>query len=94
MWPLLARLSAAGARVVSIPLPLVTRAEQPGDAQRDPVGALAVAQELERPLPESLRSVARLAAGLAADSQAAPAAASGGLVRRARAVVRRSLARR
>jgi hypothetical protein len=69
MWPLLARLSAAGARIDSIPLPLAEATERPGDVERDPKGALAVAQELEHALPESLRSLARLAAGLAADAQ-------------------------
>jgi glycosyltransferase involved in cell wall biosynthesis len=73
VWPLLARLSASGARIVSIPLPLATSTERPGDVASDPRGALAVARELEQALPESLRSLARLAAGLAAEAQRPPA---------------------
>ena len=90
----MARLSAAGARIVSIPLPLATRTERPGDVRLDPGGALAVAQELEHALPASLRSLARLAAGLAADFQAPASRQAETLAGRARAVLRRSLARR
>ena len=91
-WVLLARLSAAGARIVSIPLPLATSARA-GSLERDPADALLVAQALERAAPDALRSAARLVAGLAADAQA-PARGSPGLARRARAVLRRSLVRR
>jgi O-antigen biosynthesis protein len=64
-WPLLARLVAEGARIVSIPAPLVTRATPPGSIERNPSDALLVAQQLEQALPEPLRTTGRLVAGLA-----------------------------
>jgi glycosyltransferase involved in cell wall biosynthesis len=66
-WPLLARLSAAGSHVVSIPRPLVTRTLRPGTLERHSADALLVVQELEQRLPSRLRSLARLTAGLAAE---------------------------
>ncbi len=69
-WPLLAGLTVAGARVMSVPLPLVTRTARPGALERHPSDALLVLERLEGALPDPLRSVARLAAGLAADSHA------------------------
>src|SRR5206468_103675 len=69
-WPLLAGLSAAGARIVSVPLPLVTCRAAPGAIERDPSDALLVVERVEQALPPPLRSIARLAAGLAADAQA------------------------
>ncbi len=86
-WPLLARLSVSGARIVSVPLPLVTRPARPGAIDRHPSDALLVLEHLERALPDPLRSVARLAAGLAADSQRSSPAP--GFARRARRVLRR-----
>jgi glycosyltransferase involved in cell wall biosynthesis len=91
-WPLLAGLAASGARIVSIPLPLVTRKKRPARVEDDPVDALLVLDRLERALPEPLRSTARLAAGLAADSSRRPA--DHGLVSRARRLVRRLASRR
>jgi glycosyltransferase involved in cell wall biosynthesis len=67
-WPLLARLAASGARIVSLPAALVERQQPPGSVEDDPVGALLALQELERGLPEPLKGAARLAAGLAAAS--------------------------
>jgi glycosyltransferase involved in cell wall biosynthesis len=67
LWPLLARLSASGARIVSIPLPLAHGSVDEGS---DP--ALRAVQELERVLPDPLRGAARLAAGMAADEPRAP----------------------
>jgi hypothetical protein len=64
-WPLLARLVSAGAHIVSIPVPLVTRRTRPGSVERNPTDALLVAQQLERALPEPLRTTARLVGGLA-----------------------------
>jgi glycosyltransferase involved in cell wall biosynthesis len=64
-WPLLARLAASGARIVSLPLPLAESATPPGTVADDPVGALLAVQELERALPEAAKGAARLAAGLA-----------------------------
>jgi hypothetical protein len=83
-WPLLARLSASGAEIVSVPAPLVARSSSPGTLESHPSDALLVVEELERTLPEHLASAVRLAAGLAADAQE-PAAVSreGGLARRA-----------
>jgi glycosyltransferase involved in cell wall biosynthesis len=65
-WPLLARLAAGGATIVSIPLPLVRRRTAPGSAHDDPAAALEVVRQLEQALPGPLRGVARIAAGLAA----------------------------
>jgi hypothetical protein len=70
-WSLLARLSAAGAKIVSVPTPLVTRATRPGTLGRHPSDALLVVEQFERALPDELRVLARLAAGLAADDRAA-----------------------
>jgi glycosyltransferase involved in cell wall biosynthesis len=64
-WPLLAGLAAAGARIVSIPEPLVTSVTPPGSIERNPSEALLVAQQLERLLAEPVRTTARLVAGLA-----------------------------
>jgi glycosyltransferase involved in cell wall biosynthesis len=69
MWPLLARLAVSDAKVVSVPLPLVYSNDAPSDVARDPQSALLVAEEFERALPRPARSLARLAAGLAADAQ-------------------------
>jgi hypothetical protein len=82
-WPLLARLNVSGARIVSVPLPLVTRSAEPGSVERNGSDALLVAQELERALPAPLRAVARLTAGLAASSAASPDALPNGFARRA-----------
>jgi glycosyltransferase involved in cell wall biosynthesis len=68
-WPLYAKLSAAGARIVSVPLPLATCANLPGSLERQPGDALLVAQALEGSLPRPTAGLARLAAGLAADAQ-------------------------
>ena len=82
-WPLLARLSLGGARIVSVPVPLVTRSAEPGNLERDPADALLVAERFERALPDSLRSLARLAAGLAAAARPpAPAPVSRPSLRR------------
>jgi glycosyltransferase involved in cell wall biosynthesis len=67
-WPLLARLVLGGAKIVSVPEILATTTRPPGDAKRDPVGALAVAQTFERHLPDATRGLARLAAGLSAQA--------------------------
>jgi glycosyltransferase involved in cell wall biosynthesis len=64
-WPLLAGLVAAGARIVSIPAPLVTSRTPPGSIEGNPSDALLVAQQLERVLGEPLRTTGRLVAGLA-----------------------------
>jgi O-antigen biosynthesis protein len=66
-WALLARRTASGARIVSIPAPLVTRTAPVGSVEDNPSDALLAVQELERALPRPLRGTARLAAGLAAN---------------------------
>ena len=65
-WPLLAGLAAGGAHIVSVPAPLVTRRARPATIERQPTEALLVAERFERAAPEATRSLARLAAGLAA----------------------------
>jgi glycosyltransferase involved in cell wall biosynthesis len=76
-WPLYAAMSAHGAKIVSVPLPLVERHGEPGSLERDAADALLVVGELEQTLPRHLCDLARLAAGLVADShRAAPARAS------------------
>ena len=87
-WLLLARLRGSGARIVSVPLPLVTQTRQPGTLERNPPGALLVAEQYERVLPDELRSLARLAAGLAADVRRPTPAFTPRLARRAVHVLR------
>jgi len=92
-WPLLARLAATGARIVSIPLPLVARSRPPGKLERHPSDALLVVRALERSGAHQLRSIARLAAGLAADLHAprpTPRQGMRTLVRRARRLFART----
>lgn len=86
-WPLLAWLSARGATIVSVPKPLVTRVLRPGSIERNPEDALLVTEHLGRGLPDSQASLARLAAGLAADAHAS-APGSAGVFRRASDVLR------
>jgi len=71
-WPLLAQLSAAGARIVSVPTPLLTSERRPGTLGHEPANALLVVAALERALPEPARLLARLAAGLAAEKSRQP----------------------
>jgi glycosyltransferase involved in cell wall biosynthesis len=87
-WPVLARLSARGAKIVSVPAPLLTCNRKPGAIERCPSDALLVAKDLERELPEHARSLARLAAGLAADAVARPGAADGSIGSRLSRVLR------
>jgi glycosyltransferase involved in cell wall biosynthesis len=70
MWPLLARLATAGARVVSVPRALVERRDG-APAADEATQALAVVQRFEERLPPALRSLARLTAGLALANAAA-----------------------
>jgi len=65
VWPLLAWVVAAGARIVSVPAPLVTSRRRPASVEENPREALLVGQALERALAEPLRTTARLVAGLA-----------------------------
>jgi len=90
-WPLLARLNAAGARVVSVPLPLLSRAARPGTLEREPSDALLVIEALECALPDQLRLLARLVGGLAAETRDPPPPTDQGLRRRLKALARRVL---
>jgi glycosyltransferase involved in cell wall biosynthesis len=81
-WVLLAKLALAGAQIVSIPETLATTRRRLGDVKHDPVGALAVAQEFERRLPEATRGLARLAAGLGAQAATSTSPAKPSRVRR------------
>jgi len=65
LWPDLARRTASGASVVSIPLAL-----DAGSVDDGPAVALRAVQALESSLPGPLRGAARLAAGLAANKEA------------------------
>jgi glycosyltransferase involved in cell wall biosynthesis len=88
-WPLLARLSATGARIVSVPLPLVTSHSRPATLDTHPEQARLVLKHLERALPPSLRLLAELVPRLAASSHR-PSAPRPRFVRR---VARRLLPR-
>jgi O-antigen biosynthesis protein len=81
-WPLLARLSVVGARVVSIPFPLVASSRAPGTLTHDPSDGLLVIEQFERTLPARVQSLARLAGGLAADAKSDAHISGGGIVRR------------
>jgi glycosyltransferase involved in cell wall biosynthesis len=84
-WLRLARLSLAGARIVSVPRPLGRSERSPGSAATDPVGsgvALAVVQAFERACPPELQILPRLAAGLAARREEPPRSPS--IIERAR----------
>jgi O-antigen biosynthesis protein len=82
-WPLLARFSAAGARIVSVPVPLVSSRVRPGTLEREPSDGLLVVERFEHALPEQHRSLARMAAGLAAEAQRRTAPSLVGRRRRA-----------
>jgi hypothetical protein len=86
-WPLLARLSLSGARIVSVPLPLVTTPERPATLTTDPEQARVVLRHFERALPRNVRLLAELVPRLAAEAERAPASRP----RLARRVARRLL---
>ncbi len=69
-WPLLAQLSLTGAAIVSVPKALVERRAPPAHLGSHPTESLLVVQKFEQQLPPAARSLARLAAGLAASSSA------------------------
>jgi glycosyltransferase involved in cell wall biosynthesis len=87
-WPLLAGLSLAGAKIVSVPVALVTRRERPAAVETDSAQALLVVRKHEGVLPDALRSLARLAAGIAARPQAPAADPRPGLLHRTVYVLR------
>jgi glycosyltransferase involved in cell wall biosynthesis len=83
-WPLFARLSLAGARIVSVPLPLATSpARAPSDEE-----ARLVLRHFERALPRHLRLLGELVPRLAAASDQPPVSRA----RFARRLARRLLA--
>jgi glycosyltransferase involved in cell wall biosynthesis len=88
-WPRLARLSASGAQIVSIPMPLVTSRARPATFESHPGEARLVVKHLESALPHSLRLLAELVPRLAAESVRPPPVRS----RLARRVARRILSR-
>jgi glycosyltransferase involved in cell wall biosynthesis len=88
-WPRLAQLHLAGARIVSIPVPLVTRTAAPGSLDRNPSDALLVSALYEQALPAELRPLGRIAAGLASAAADPSAPAASGLLQRLRARFRR-----
>lgn len=82
-WPLLAGLSVAGAKIVSIPTPLVTRTSPPAADDSHPAEALRVLRQLERALPHNLRFIAELVPRLAAEAPRSARPRAQGLARRA-----------
>jgi glycosyltransferase involved in cell wall biosynthesis len=71
-WPLLAGLVLSGAKIVSLPVALLSRPSPPGSVDNDQAGAVLVAQQFERALPDPLRGAARIAAGLAHQADQPP----------------------
>ena len=83
-WPLFAKLSVAGAKIVSVPIPLVTSAAPPATLQTHPTEALRVLRICEGALPQNIRFVAELATRLAAaETQRSSPVRRRGLARRA-----------
>jgi hypothetical protein len=88
-WPLLAKLSAASAKIVSVPIPLVSSAAPPASLDTHPSEALRVMEYFEGALPRDLRSLAELVTRTAAEPPQ-PAVRARGVARRAaRRLVRR-----
>jgi glycosyltransferase involved in cell wall biosynthesis len=82
-WPFLAKLSVAGAKIVSVPIPLVARTARPSTLESHPAEALRVAKHFERALPDNLRLLAELVPRLAAERQRGSPSPAPGLARRA-----------
>jgi glycosyltransferase involved in cell wall biosynthesis len=82
-WPLLAKLSVSGAKIVSVPLPLVSRATRPSTLQTHPEEALRVVKLFERALPHNLQLLAELVPRLAAEPERTSQAPARGFARRA-----------
>lgn len=87
-WPLLAELSVGGARIVSIPIPLVSRKARPAAIDSHPDEALRVLNHFERAVPPKLRLIAEFAARLAAEMQQPPPTRARGIARRAARALR------
>jgi glycosyltransferase involved in cell wall biosynthesis len=65
-WPLLADLHLRGARIVSVPAPLVSSSRHPGSVDGRSSDPLLVVERLEGELPSNLKLLARVTAGLSA----------------------------
>jgi hypothetical protein len=91
-WPRYARLGVSGAKIVSVPIPLVTQQSGPATLATHPDEALRVLKHFEGALPPNLRFAAELAARQAALAER-PSPARRSVVRRAVGRLRRSLAR-
>jgi hypothetical protein len=89
-WPRLARLSVAGAKIVSVPTPLVTQTAPPATLATHPEEGLLVLKHFEGALPPALRFTAELAARQAARSER-PSPPRRSLLRRVIGRLRRSL---
>ena len=88
-WPSLAKLSVAGARIVSVPTPLVTSAASPAALDSHPTEALRVLNHFEGALPPSLQFLAEFVTRAAAEPFRSPPPRARGLPRRiARRLVR------
>lgn len=75
-WIVLASLSQAGCRIVSVPRDLVRSPRSAGNAASDPAVALDVVHVFERALPPQLRGLPSLAASLGAHAVETPASPS------------------
>jgi hypothetical protein len=89
IWPLLARLALAGARIVSVPEPLATVRHRPGRVDDVPGDGLAVLEAFERSRGTTIVGLPQLAATAAAallrnNSTDGAAGARDGIVARAR----------
>jgi hypothetical protein len=87
---LFARLSVSGARIVSVPVPLVTQKTPPANLQTQPLEALQVMKHFERALPPHLALTAELVPRLAAAIERPAPVRPRSLARR---IARRLLAR-
>jgi glycosyltransferase involved in cell wall biosynthesis len=65
-WPLFAKLSLQGARIVSVPRPLVRSGSAPATVETHPEEALRVLREFEAAAPRNVRLTAELVPRLAA----------------------------
>jgi glycosyltransferase involved in cell wall biosynthesis len=82
-WPLLAKLSVGGTRVVSVPAPLVRSAAAPATLETRPDEALRVLRHFEAAAPHNLRLTAELVPRLAAAAKRPPSPPSRSVARRA-----------
>jgi hypothetical protein len=87
-WSLYADLALRGARISSIPEPLVERSLAPGDSRSAPVSAARVVALYEQALPAVLGGLGRLAGAASVTGRDAPVMI-GSLTQRMRAVAAR-----